>query len=78
MTGIERIATAFANKKTAFMPYAPLGYPTMDASLDVVRALVKAGADLVEIGVPFSDPLADGPTVQAATQRALGKRHHLE
>jgi tryptophan synthase alpha chain len=71
MNGIERITAAFAGKKTAFMPYTPLGYPTMDGSLDVVRTLVKAGADLIEIGIPFSDPLADGPTVQAATQRAL-------
>ncbi len=71
MTGIERITAVFANKKTAFMPYAPLGYPTMAGSLDVVRTLVEAGADLIEIGVPFSDPLADGPTIQAATQQAL-------
>lgn len=71
MTGIKRIAAVFANKKTAFMPYAPLGYPTIAGSLDVVRTLVEAGADIVEIGVAFSDPLADGPTVQAATQQAL-------
>jgi tryptophan synthase alpha chain len=71
MTGIERIANVFAAKKVAFMPYAPLGYPTLDGSLEVVRTLVKAGADLIEIGIPFSDPLADGPTVQAATQKAL-------
>ncbi len=70
---IEKISAVFAQNKTAFMPYVPLGYPTLDESLDVVRAVVSAGADMVELGVPFSDPLADGPTIQAATQIALEK-----
>jgi tryptophan synthase alpha chain len=48
-----------------------LGDPTPDKSLELVQTLVAAGADLLELGVPFSDPLADGPTIQAATQRAL-------
>ena len=69
--GIERIANAFQPGRTAFMPYAVLGYPTPGASLDVIKTLATAGADLLELGVPFSDPLADGPTIQAATQRAL-------
>lgn len=67
---LKTIETTFA-RKPAFMPYIPLGYPTPEASLDAVRAVVAAGADMVELGVPFSDPLADGPTIQAATQRAL-------
>ena len=71
MTGIERINHAFQLRRTAFMPYAVLGYPTPEASLQVIETLVAAGADLLELGVPFSDPLADGPTIQAATQRAL-------
>jgi tryptophan synthase alpha chain len=71
MNGIERIANGFQAGRTAFMPYAVLGYPTPEASLEVIEALVAAGADLLELGVPFSDPLADGPTIQAATQRAL-------
>jgi tryptophan synthase alpha chain len=71
MNGIERIANAFPAHRTAFMPYAVLGYPTPQASLEVIETLVAAGADLLELGVPFSDPLADGPTIQAATQRAL-------
>jgi tryptophan synthase alpha chain len=71
MTGIERIAKAFQTPGAAFMPYAVLGYPTPELSLQVVQALVATGADLLELGVPFSDPLADGPTIQAATQRAL-------
>jgi len=71
MTGIERITHIFQLHHTAFMPYSVLGYPTPDISLEVVQTLVAAGADLLELGVPFSDPLADGPIIQAATQRAL-------
>ena len=70
-TGIERIQSAFAKKRTAFMPYMVLGYPSRQASLDIVQTLVAAGADLLELGIPFSDPLADGPTIQAATQKSL-------
>ncbi len=75
MSGIERIQNAFTNAKAqgqaAFMPYLPVGYPDLPTSLDLFQALAEAGADLIEVGVPFSDPLADGPTIQAATQQAL-------
>lgn len=71
MTSIERIQQAFEQGHPAFMPYSVLGYPNRQASLDVVKSLVEAGADLLELGVPFSDPLADGPTIQAATQKSL-------
>lgn len=71
MTGIERIERAFTKDRPAFMPYAVLGYPTRQAGLEVIRTLAETGADLLELGVPFSDPLADGPTIQAATQKAL-------
>jgi tryptophan synthase alpha chain len=64
------IAAAFEHRP-AFMPYFPLGYPTPEASLDVIAALASGGADLIEVGVPFSDPLADGPVIQKATQIAL-------
>lgn len=53
------------------MPYYVVGYPTLETSVQVLKALAQAGADMLEIGVPFSDPLADGPTNQAAAQRAL-------
>jgi tryptophan synthase alpha chain len=53
------------------MPYYPLGYPTPEASVDVIESLAKNGADLIEVGLPFSDPLADGPVIQRATQIAL-------
>jgi len=71
MTGIERISQAFRPGHTAFMPYAVLGYPQRAESLAVITALAESGADLLELGVPFSDPLADGPTIQAATQKSL-------
>lgn len=71
MSGIDRIQNAFAKNRTAFMPYAVLGYPTREGSVEVIQALADLGADLLELGVPFSDPLADGPTIQAATQKSL-------
>jgi tryptophan synthase alpha chain len=64
------LATAFTHRP-AFMPYFPLGFPTPEVSVDVIEALARGGADLIEVGVPFSDPLADGPVVQQATQIAL-------
>jgi tryptophan synthase alpha chain len=58
-------------KQGAFIPFVMLGDPTPDASLEIIEALVDAGADALELGIPFSDPIADGPTIQAAAQRAL-------
>ena len=58
-------------RKPAFMPYFPIGYPTLASSLDAIEALAGNGADLIEVGIPFSDPLADGPVIQHATQIAL-------
>ena len=69
---MNRIENAFKNKPI-FMPYFPLGYPDMDTSIDVIEALSKNGADLIEVGLSFSDPLADGPVIQQATQIALEK-----
>lgn len=68
----NRIAEAF-NKKPIFMPYFPLGYPDLETSVNVIEALAKNGADLIEVGLSFSDPLADGPVIQQATQVALEK-----
>ena len=59
------------NNRKALMPYVTMGYPALESALEIVPALAEAGADLVELGVPFSDPLADGATIQAAGQRAL-------
>jgi tryptophan synthase alpha chain len=67
---MNRIENAFKNKPI-FMPYFPLGYPDLPTSIDVIEALAKNGADLIEVGLSFSDPLADGPVIQQATQVAL-------
>jgi len=69
---MSRITEAFKNKPI-FMPYFPLGYPDLDTSIDVIEALAKNGADLIEVGLSFSDPLADGPVIQHVTQIALEK-----
>ncbi len=71
MQPIEAITNTFAQKKPAFMPYFTLGYPDYATSLDVVEACATAGADMMELGIPFSDPLADGPTIQHSAQVAL-------
>lgn len=74
-TGRDALAAMFARARgegrAAFLPYFPIGYPSVAESLDAIAALAEAGADGFEIGLPFSDPLADGPTIQAATQVAL-------
>jgi tryptophan synthase alpha chain len=72
-SGVQRIASAFADreKRAALMPYLMGGFPTLEESLRIGQACVRAGADLVELGVPYSDPLADGPVIQAAGTRAL-------
>jgi tryptophan synthase alpha chain len=72
-TGIERIAAAFAAApgRAALMPYLMGGFPDLAASRAIGEAYADGGADLVELGVPFSDPLADGPVIHAAGTRAL-------
>ena len=72
-TGIERIAHAFAEhgKRAALMPYMMGGYPTLAESLRIGQACVQAGADIIELGMPYSDPLADGPVIHAAGTEAL-------
>ena len=70
-----RIDTRFAelNKagRSAFVTYVMAGDPDLKTSLDIVKALPKAGADVIELGIPFTDPMADGPSIQAAGLRAL-------
>ncbi len=71
VTGKERLRAAFREDRVALLPYLTAGYPTLDGAREVGEAYIEAGADVVEIGVPFSDPLADGPTIQETTTRAL-------
>jgi tryptophan synthase alpha chain len=72
-TGIDRIAHAFAasGKRAALMPYLMGGFPTLEQSARIGEACVESGADLLELGVPYSDPLADGPVIHAAGTQAL-------
>ena len=70
-----RIARAFSRRRrtgrAALVPYVTAGFPELDSTAPVLDALVDAGADVIELGIPFSDPLADGPTIQASSYRAL-------
>ncbi|MGH7639111.1 MAG: tryptophan synthase subunit alpha [Gemmatimonadaceae bacterium] len=59
------------SKRSALVVYVTAGHPTADASRKLLRALEEAGADVIEVGVPFSDPMADGPVIQASSQQAL-------
>jgi tryptophan synthase alpha chain len=81
-TGVERIAQAFeasrSEGRAALMPYMMGGFPDVETSMAVADAYAEAGADLVELGVPFSDPLADGPVIHAAGTQALAGGATLE
>ncbi len=72
-SGHERIAAAFASsgKRAALMPYMMGGFPSAEESLRIGQACVSAGADVIELGMPYSDPLADGPVIHAAGTSAL-------
>lgn len=72
-TGVERLADAFrhSGKRAALMPYLMGGFPTLEESIRIGEACVRAGADIIELGVPYSDPLADGPVIHAAATSAL-------
>jgi len=74
-SGVARVRAAFRNARddgrAALIPFLVAGDPSFDATVELARAAVDAGADVIELGVPFSDPLADGPVIQAAYTRAL-------
>lgn len=81
MNGVEYISAVFeklqTQKRAALMPYFTIGYPNIDVSLDIIETIGNSGADLIEIGIPFSDPLADGPTIQHSAQVALSNGVNL-
>ena len=74
---MSRIAATFAalqrDRRKALIPYVTAGDPFADATPDIMKAMVQAGADVIELGVPFSDPMADGPVIQKAGERALAR-----
>lgn len=74
-TSTSRIGDTFARLgregRTALMPFHTAGFPTLESSKAIIRSLIGAGADMIEVGIPFSDPIADGPSVQGTGQIAL-------
>jgi tryptophan synthase alpha chain len=72
MTGTSgAFAAAQAEGRGALVGYLPAGFPDVDGSIEAMRAMVEAGCDVIEVGLPYSDPVMDGPTIQAAAQQAL-------
>ena len=67
----DALAKARADNRAALIGYLPVGYPSVDVSIDAMRALVDGGVDVVEVGIPYSDPVMDGPTIQRATEHAV-------
>ncbi|MFC4004677.1 tryptophan synthase subunit alpha [Prauserella oleivorans] len=77
--GIDALfARTRAEKRAALVGYLPAGYPTVAASKELLAATLDAGADLVEVGLPYSDPVMDGPTIQAAAEAALRNGFRLK
>ena len=74
---MSRIAATFqallARRRKALIPYVTAGDPFADATVEIMLALAEGGADIIELGVPFSDPMADGPVIQQASERALAR-----
>jgi len=78
MTGVAAtLAKARGENRAALVGYLPVGFPTVDGSIEAMRVLVEAGCDVVEVGVPYSDPLMDGPVIQHAAEAALQRGSRL-
>jgi tryptophan synthase alpha chain len=77
MTITDTFARLRERQELALMPYVMAGYPILRRSIEIMREVARSGADLLEIGVPFSDPVADGVTIQAASQIALDSGFRL-
>lgn len=78
MTGIERLRAAFAGGRRALVPYLTAGDPDLETTSALLEAVARGGADIIELGVPFSDPMADGPVLQKAAERALQQPFSLD
>ena len=69
----RRLAELAGRGRKALVPFITAGDPGLDATVPVMHALVAAGADIIELGVPFSDPMADGVVIQKSSERALAR-----
>ncbi|WP_328607684.1 tryptophan synthase subunit alpha [Amycolatopsis sp. NBC_00345] len=79
MSGLDEVfAATRAEGRAALVGYLPAGFPSVEGSKDLLAATVDGGADLVEVGVPYSDPVMDGPTIQAAAESALAGGFRLK
>ncbi|WP_406628940.1 tryptophan synthase subunit alpha [Amycolatopsis sp. WGS_07] len=79
MSGLDELfAATRAEHRAALVGYLPAGFPSVDGSKDLLAATIDGGADLVEVGVPYSDPVMDGPTIQAAAESALAGGFRLK
>ncbi|MBN9740624.1 tryptophan synthase subunit alpha [Amycolatopsis sp. A1MSW2902] len=79
MSGLDELfAATRAEHRAALVGYLPAGFPSVDGSKDLLAATIDGGADLVEVGVPYSDPVMDGPTIQAAAESALASGFRLK
>ncbi len=67
----EALAKASADGRAALIGYLPVGFPSVDLSIEAMQAMVRGGVDIVEVGLPYSDPVMDGPTIQAAAELAV-------
>jgi len=74
----EKFKELRKNNKKAFIAYIPYGFPSIKATKDICLSLQDAGVDVIELGIPFSDPLADGPIIQKATTAALAKGANID
>lgn len=76
---MNKLQELFKNKKNDILSiYFTAGYPTLDATGDTIKFLEKSGVDFIEVGMPFSDPMADGPTIQASSEKALANGMNLD
>ena len=69
----EIFETLGSMEERVFMPFVTIGDPNEEQSIEIIKTLIESGADIVELGIPFSDPIADGPTIQRSSQRALNQ-----
>ena len=74
---MNRISSVFKNKKSAFITYLVCGDPDLKTTLKIMHSMVDNGVDLIELGIPFTDPIADGPTIQKGIERALKNKVSL-